>query len=294
MTIDPAKLLCAGSKVSARGGSAFGGNYPLSFHMKILFFGDIVGKVGRRGVAKILPTWKETYQPDVVIANAENLAHGAGITKSTIDEMVAAGVDFFTSGNHIWDKQVGDELLDAINPLVIRPLNFSRKSGVGMRELDIDGKKLLVVNIQAQVFMRDEVENPFHAMDSFLAKHPPKNYDAIFVDFHGEATSEKVSMGWHLDGRASVLVGTHTHIPTADARILPDGTAYITDVGMNGLRDSVIGVTKESVLKRFVKGEKSRFEYPDEGACDINAVLVEIGEKRKAVSIELLQTTVEV
>jgi len=262
--------------------------------MKILFFGDIVGKIGRRGVAKILPEWKELHQPDVVIANAENLAHGAGITKSTIEEMQTAGIDFFTSGNHVWDKHIGDELLNAFNPIIIRPANFNNKAGIGLRELEINEKKLLIINIQAQVFMHDEVENPFHTMDTLLSEYAPKNYDAIFVDFHGEATSEKVSMGWHLDGRVSVLVGTHTHIPTADARILPDGTAYITDVGLNGARNSVIGVEKETVLNRFTKGEKTRFEYAEKGLCDINAVLVEVGENRKAKSIELLQTTVEV
>lgn len=262
--------------------------------MKILFFGDIVGKVGRAGVAKILPEWKETYQPDVIIANAENLAHGSGITSKTINEMRNAGIDFFTSGNHVWDKPIGEEILQAEKPLVIRPLNYESKSGIGMSELQVGEQLLLVINLQAQVYMKDEVNNPFHVIDQCLAKYPLKKFNGIFVDFHGEATSEKVAMGWHIDGRVSAIVGTHTHVPTADAKILPNGTAYITDVGMNGHRNSVIGVIKETVLKRFLSGEKSRFEYAEEGICDINAVLIDLADDGKAKTIELLQTTVEV
>lgn len=263
--------------------------------MKILYFGDIVGKVGRHGVAKVLPELKEQYQPDFVIANAENIAHGTGITPKTITELQEAGIDFFTSGNHVFDKPVGYELLDEFNPVVIRPENFpASKPGRGIREFEINGEKLLVVNLQGQVFMKDEVENPFLKANRIFLDNAPKNYDAIFVDFHAEASSEKVAMGWHLDGRASIVVGSHTHIPTADARILPDGTAHITDVGMNGSRESIIGVETKSVLDRFLEKEgKRKFEYAETGSCDINAVLVDIKD-RKAKSIELIQRTVEV
>jgi len=263
--------------------------------MKLLVFGDVVGKVGRHGVRKILTKFRAEYQPDFVLANAENLAHGTGITPKTIAELTEAGVDFFTSGNHVWDKQSGEELLQAPNPLVLRPYNYGpAKSGKGVAERTAGGKKLLIINLQAQVFMKDEVSNPFHALDEILTQYPAQNYDAIFVDFHGEATSEKVAFGYHCAGRVSAIVGTHTHVPTADARILEGGTAYITDLGMTGARDSVIGVEKSSVLPRFLKGEKSRFVYAEEGDCDVNAVLIEIGENRIATSIKLLQTTISV
>jgi len=269
--------------------------------MKILFFGDIVGRVGRSGVKKILPELKEKYQPDIVIANGENLAHGVGITPKTVQEMIDAGIDIFTSGNHIWDKPNGEEILQDSDTKVIRPLNYGdSKSGVGFKELDVKGEKLLLINLQGEVYIKDDLDNPFNSLDKFLAGHPPKDYDAIFIDFHAEATSEKVAMGWHADGRASAVVGTHTHIPTADARILPKGTAYITDVGMAGLRDGVIGVEREGILKRFLstselleEGGGGFFSYSDEGECDISALIIEIGEQRKAKSIELLQYTVE-
>lgn len=269
--------------------------------MKILFFGDIVGRVGRVGIKKILPELKEKYQPDIVIANAENLAHGVGITPKTIQEMLDAGIDLFTSGNHIWDKPTGEELLQAKDPIIIRPYNYAdRKSGIGFKEIDINEKKLLIINLQGQVFINEELDNPFHALDKLLSQHPPKNYDAIFIDFHAEATSEKIALGWHADGRASAVVGTHTHIPTADARILPEGTAYITDVGMTGLRDGVIGVEKDGIIKRFLNtGEfleegGGYFSFADEGECTINAILIDIGEKRRAKTIKLLQFNVDI
>lgn len=263
--------------------------------MKILFFGDIVGRVGRSGVKQILPQLKEKYQPDIIIANGENLAHGVGITPKTVQEMLDAGIDIFTSGNHVWDKPNGEEILQADDPAVIRPLNYGdRKSGIGYKEIVVGEKKLLAINLQGQVFMADETDNPFIAIDKFFSSHAPKNYDAIFIDFHAEATSEKVAMGWHVDGRASVLAGTHTHIPTADAKILPDGTAYISDVGMTGASDSVIGVNKEGVLSRFKEDANgNHFEYAEEGKCGINAIFVEIGEQRKAKNIKLLQFNLE-
>jgi 2',3'-cyclic-nucleotide 2'-phosphodiesterase len=261
--------------------------------MKILYFGDIVGKVGRRGITKVLPELRKKYQPDFVIANAENMAHGTGITPSTMKEMEGAGVDFFTSGNDVFHKPSGLEILAEIPPRILRPHNFpDSKPGTGVKEIDVDGKKLLVINIQGQVFMKDEVENPFLTIDKLLLQYAPKNYEAIFVDFHAEATSEMIAMGWHLDGRASAVVGTHTHVPTADGRILPDGTAYITDVGMNGSKDSIIGASKDAALKRFL-GDGGRLEYDESGLCSINAIILETDE-RKASSFEQIQMTVEV
>lgn len=263
--------------------------------MKILYFGDVVGKVGRAGVRAILPQWIKEYQPDLIIANAENVAHGAGITPKTVHELQQAGVQFFTSGNHVWDKPNGEELLQESKPVVIRPENYgSRRSGKGIAELEIGGKKVLIINLQGQVFMKEEVDNPFLAANHILASYPPHKYAAIFVDFHAETTSEKVALGWHLDGRVSCVVGSHTHVPTADARILPDGTAYISDVGMVGPKDSVIGVDKDVIVKRFVTGEKIGFRYAEEGVCMINAVLLETGEDYKAVNFTQLQTEIAV
>ncbi len=262
--------------------------------MKILFFGDVVGRVGRSGVKQAISKAKAEHQPDIIIANAENLAHGIGITPKIIEEMQSYGVNLFTSGNHVWDKPVGEEVLQAKNPVVLRPANYgNRKSGQGYKVVELGGQKLLVINLQCQVWMKDEVDSPFTTLDEILAQHDLKSLDAIFVDLHGEATSEKVAMGHYADGRVSALVGTHTHVPTADGRILPGGTAYQTDVGMTGARDSVIGVQKENILKRFLGEGGKRFEYAEEGACDINAVLIDVGPDRKANSIRLLQWTVE-
>lgn len=262
--------------------------------MKILFFGDIVGRVGREGVKKVIPEARALWNPDIIIANAENLAHGTGITPKVIQEMRMAGIDLFTSGNHVWDKPLGEEVLQDKNPVVLRPHNFGkRKSGIGYKVVPIADKKLLVINLQGTVWMKDEVDNPFTALDAVLAKHPPKDFDAIFIDLHAEATSEKVAMGWYADGRASFVVGTHTHVPTADGRILPGGTAYLTDVGMSGARDSVIGVEREPILKRFSGQSGGRFEYAEEGTADVNAVCVEIGADRKATKIETKHWIVE-
>jgi 2',3'-cyclic-nucleotide 2'-phosphodiesterase len=262
--------------------------------MKILYFGDVVGRVGRVGVKKVLPQIIAEHHPDLIIANAENLAHGTGITPKTIQELKDAGVHFFTSGNHVWDKPLGEELLQDKNPVVIRPYNYGKKrSGVGYKELTVSGNKILVINLQGQVWMKDEVENPFKALDEILSSNAPKNYAAILVDLHAEATSEKVALGWYADGRASLVVGSHTHVPTADSRILPQGTAYITDIGMSGARNSVIGVKTQNVINRFLGQPGGNFEYDETGVCDVNAVLVEIGTDRKAASIKQLQYTVE-
>ncbi|MBI4122042.1 MAG: YmdB family metallophosphoesterase [Parcubacteria group bacterium] len=262
--------------------------------MKILFFGDVVGRVGRLGVRQVIPQIKAEHAPDIIIANAENLAHGTGITPKVLDEMRSGGVDFFTSGNHVWDKPVGEECLQAKEPIVIRPANFGRRrSGQGYRILTVGEAKLLVINLQGQVWMKDEVDNPFLTLDAILAEHAPHNFNAIFIDVHGEATSEKIALAHYADGRVTAVVGTHTHVPTADARILPGGTALLTDVGMTGARDSIIGVQKEPVIQRFLGQKGQRFEYAEEGACDVNAVLIETGEGRRATSIRLLQWTVE-
>lgn len=264
--------------------------------LKILFFGDIVGKIGRRALAEILPKLREEFEPDLVIANAENLAHGLGITKKTIQEVKETGVDFFTSGNHVWNKSEGIEILVEKDPLIIRPANYPEGVlGWGEKVLEIGTKKLLVINLLGRVFMDVQVDCPFKKFDEIYKKYELQKLAGIIVDFHGEATSEKMAMGWYLDGRASAVLGTHTHIATGDSRIFPKGTAFVSDVGMVGARDSVIGDTKESVLKRFLTQLPEPLEVPETGWATVNSVLVEIDPKtKKAISIKRIDKEVEI
>lgn len=256
---------------------------------KILFIGDVVGKPGRKVLAQVLPMWKVEHKPDVVIVNVENLAHGKGVTLNTLAEVEALGVDCFTSGNHIFKKPAFVEECFATYPKLIRPGNFGGSlSGHGYYRFAKNNQQYLVININGQVFMEKqfdgEVKNPFFAMDTILEQERQKG-DIIIVDFHAEATSEKVAMGYYLDGRISAIFGTHTHVPTADARVLPNGTGFVTDTGMTGSLNGVIGVKKENVLTKFL--EKGRFvnELEEEGPLQINGVLVETDETQKTVKI---------
>lgn len=279
---------------------------------KILFIGDVVGKPGRKILREVLPEWKEKYQPDVVIVNVENLAHGKGVTPATLAEIDDLGIDCFTGGNHIFNKHQTDECFEKYDKL-IRPANFAGalpghgyyrfsktlnphpvptgrdhllpspyvkasgdKEGEGAK---ID-QQFLVINLNGQVFMDKQfdgtIENPFLALDSILLEQGQKG-DIIIVDFHAEATSEKISMGYYADGRISGLFGTHTHVATADARVLPGGTAYATDAGMTGARDGVLGVIKENALKKFLDpSAKFVNEVEEKGVLQINGVLIEL------------------
>ncbi|MEK7653627.1 MAG: TIGR00282 family metallophosphoesterase, partial [Patescibacteria group bacterium] len=210
--------------------------------IKILFLSDIVGKIGRKAVIKELPKLKSRYHPDLVIANAENLAHGIGFTRKTLAEMIEAGVDLFTSGNHAWEKAGADEILNQKDSSVLRPANYpAKKSGVGVKELKISKKKVVVVNLLGKVFIKDRVADPFKMMKKIIREHGKAIY---LVDFHAEATSEKTAFANYFDGKIAAVIGTHTHVPTSDERILADGTGYITDAGMIGYYDSVIGADK--------------------------------------------------
>jgi metallophosphoesterase (TIGR00282 family) len=261
---------------------------------KILFIGDVVGKPGRQALREVLPMWKEKYQPDVVIVNVENLAHGKGVTLSTLEEVDRLGVECFTGGNHIFDKmQFAKECFEKY-PKLIRPANYpDNLPGHGYYRFSLGDQQILVVNLSGQVFMdkqfaEGEVQNPFTTLDRILTDQGQKG-DIIFIDFHAEATSEKVAFGYYVDGRTSVAVGTHTHVPTADARVLPQGTAYVTDVGMTGALNGVIGVKKENVLKKFLNpSEKFVNEMEEDGPTQVNGVLVEVGDTPKAVKIEKL------
>ncbi len=255
---------------------------PAKQPLKIHFFGDIVGKPGRRAVVVALPQLKQELQPDLTIANGENLAHGLGITAKTLNQLTAAGVDLVTSGNHIWEKPEIYELFKNPDTPVIRPANYPDDSpGQGYKSLVLGEKTVLVLNLHGQVFINDEFSSPFEKFDEILKKFEGQPLAAVIVDFHAEATSEKVAFGWHCAGRASAVLGTHTHVPTADDRILPGGTAYITDVGMAGLKDSVIGINRDVVLYNFTHEKGLPHDIAESGVCTINAVYLEIDPSTK-------------
>jgi metallophosphoesterase (TIGR00282 family) len=261
---------------------------PEKDEIRILFVGDIVGKPGRKAVAQILPALKPQYQPDITIANAENLAHGVGVTQKTLDECLSAGIDFFTSGNHIWHKDEVKEILKNPDAPLIRPANYPPSmSGQGYKVLALGKYSLLVINLNGRVFIDGDLASPFQTVDDILNHYANTTIHGILVDFHAEATSEKVAFGHHVDGRVAAVLGTHTHIPTADETILPHGTAYITDVGMVGLKDSVIGVDKDIIIEKFLTEKGRAHDITDQGTCVINAVLVVIDtQTKKAKHIE--------
>lgn len=235
-----------------------------------------MGRPGREAVARMLPALKEEFAPDLVIANGENLAHGAGVTQKVADEMFAVGVDALTSGNHVFDKKEASAFLADAQLPFIRPLNFAEDAlGRGFMTLERKGKKMIIVNLIGTLFMGEAYRNPFLVIGAFLKEHADESA-IIIVDFHAETTSEKRAMGFYLDSKVSAVLGTHTHVPTADAQILPAGTAYITDVGMTGTTQSVIGMEKDAVIRAFC-GEQAR---PDivEGEVAVDAVIIDIDD----------------
>lgn len=249
--------------------------------MRILFLGDVVGQTGREGVMRHLPELKEKLATDVVIVNAENAASGKGLTLKMARAFFEQGVDVLTSGNHIWSQK---ELLTSIDqePRLLRPLNYPQRTpGKGSyRHVLPDQRTILVANLMGNVFMNNLLDDPFLAADALLANVSlGKDVNAIFIDFHAEATSEKMAFAHCFDGRVSAVVGTHTHVPTADEQILPQGTAYQTDAGMCGDFDSVIGVKKEIALWRFLrKTPGPRFE-PAEGEATVCGCLIETDDQ---------------
>ena len=244
--------------------------------MRILCIGDVFAKPGRRAVALLLPALRPGLALDLVIANGENSAGGAGITATTARELFAAGVDALTTGNHVWHQREALAYLPTTDR-VIRPLNYPPGApGLGATVFDAGGTTVLLANALGRLFM-DAVDDPFRALDGLLAERGGEA-GVIVVDFHAEATSEKRAMGYHLDGRVSLMVGTHTHVPTADAQILPHGTAYVTDVGMVGAQRSVIGVDVEAAIKRFKTGLPERFGPARDSLIQFNSVLVDVDE----------------
>jgi metallophosphoesterase (TIGR00282 family) len=253
--------------------------------VKLLFVGDVVGGVGRRTLAALLPGLLEEHEPDLTIANGENAAGGVGITEKTARELLGLGVDAITLGNHAYRHSEVYGFLDR-EERIVRPANYPKGSpGRGLTVVERNGARLGLVNLCGTVFMQ-AARSPFAEADAALAELSGK-VDHVLVDMHCEATSEKVAMGWHLDGRVTACVGTHTHVPTADARVLPGGTAYVTDVGMTGPRGGVIGVRREQALERFLRYTQVRFETSDEDPW-LNAVVVEADPDGRATSIRQL------
>jgi 2',3'-cyclic-nucleotide 2'-phosphodiesterase len=253
--------------------------------VKLLFVGDIVGGSGRRTLLSLLPALREEHVPDFVVINGENAAGGLGITPKLADELLDAGVDAITLGNHAYRHREVYDYLDR-EPRIVRPANYPKGNpGRGHTVVESDGARLGVVNLSGTVFL-EAARSPFSESDAILADLSGKA-DHVLVDFHAEATSEKIAMGWHLDGRVTACVGTHTHVPTADARVLPGGTAYISDVGMTGPRGGVIGVRREQALERFRTMMPQKFDTSDEDPW-LNAVLVRAREDGRAESIEQL------
>jgi hypothetical protein len=256
--------------------------------MRILFIGDIVGSPGREMILRHLAGIVIERQVDLVIANGENSASGFGITPKIADELFAAGVEVITGGNHSWDRK---EILDYIphEPRLIRPANFPASPGRGLY-LGTSRKavRYAVMNLQGRVFMT-ALDCPFRTADAELARIPP-DVKVIFVDMHAEATSEKQAMGWYLDGRVSVVVGTHTHVASADERVLPNGTAFITDVGMTGPHESVIGMDRAAMVKRFLDAMPVKFEVAI-GDARLNGILADVddstGRARSIVRVRI-------
>jgi 2',3'-cyclic-nucleotide 2'-phosphodiesterase len=261
--------------------------------MKLLFIGDIVARPGRELVRRGVRTLVRRHAIDLVVGNIENAAGGAGITREILDEVLKAGIDVLTSGNHIWDKREVLEFIDN-TPRLLRPANYpARTPGAGSYVWQGPAGTLVgVVNVMGRVFLAN-IDDPFAIVTQQIERVRAAGARVILVDFHAEATSEKLAFGWFLDGRVTAVVGTHTHVQTADERVLPQGTAYITDVGMTGAHDGVIGMDRESVIARFTTGLPARFE-PATGDPRLHAVVIEANpESGRAVSIERVSLSAE-
>jgi metallophosphoesterase (TIGR00282 family) len=249
--------------------------------MRVLFIGDVVGGPGRRGLRETMPALREQHSPDLVIVNGENSAGGIGITERTANDLFGAGAGVITSGNHVYRHREAYDFLDR-DERVVRPANYPQGNpGRGHTVVEAGGMRVAVINLSGAVGLR-VARSPFDTVDGILER---LEADAIVVDFHAEVTSEKVAMGWHLDGRVAAVFGTHTHVPTADGRVLPKGTAFISDVGMTGSRSSVLGVKPEQALASLITQMPTRFETAEEDVWVMGA-LVEVNDRGLADSFQ--------
>ena len=249
--------------------------------MRVLFIGDVVGSPGRRGLRDAMPALREAHSPDLIVVNGENSAGGMGITERTAGDIFATGAGVITTGNHVYRHREAYEFLEREH-LVIRPANYPQGNpGRGYTVVEAGGMRVGVINLSGAAGLK-VARSPFDTADEILARIEA---DATIVDFHAEVTSEKVAMGWHLDGRVAAVLGTHTHVPTADGRVLPGGTAFISDVGMTGSRTSVLGVKPEQALAALMTQMPTRFETATEDVWVMGA-LVEVNQRGLADSIE--------
>jgi len=254
--------------------------------MKVLCIGDIIGRTGRNAVREFLPKVIEKYNVELIIANGENAAAGAGITKKVYNQLKEMDIDVLTSGNHIWDKKEVLEFIDKV-PDLLKPANYPPTTpGKGYYTFEKNGKKITVVNLMGRVFIGIPLDCPFRKFDEIYEKVKEIS-DYIIVDFHGEATSEKQAFGFYVDGRANIVFGTHSHVQTSDERFLENGTAFITDVGLSGTLDSVIGVKKEEVIQKFLNGMPVKYDVA-KGKLTFQALFVDI-ENKKIERIKLTE-----
>ncbi len=253
--------------------------------MRILFIGDVVGSLGRKTIERYVPKLKKKYRPQVTIINGENAASGRGITEKIYKKFLQNGVDVVTLGNHTWDNKDIFDFIDSAKKM-IRPANFPEGTpGKGMVFVKVNQLELAVINLQGRVFMND-LDDPFQVAAELVTKASERT-PLIFVDFHGETTSEKQAMGWFLNGKVSAVVGTHTHVQTNDQRILSKGTAYLSDVGMTGPYDGVLGMKQEGVLTKFQTALPQRFEVIEEGRELLSACVIDLDDVTgRAVAIE--------
>ncbi len=247
----------------------------------ILVFGDVFGKIGRRAIATVLPSMRERYQPTYVIANGENLAHGSSVTEGTVTEMLAMGIDALTGGNHTLDKKEATEIVNDVKRWkTLRPANLTGENvpGTGSLILDHAGKKLLVISLMARAYFKETYGNPFTMLDEIIAAHKGTKLDGILVDLHSEASAEAQAFGHHAAGKVSAVVGSHTHVGTIDAHVLSGGTAYVTDIGLVGAVDSVIGATKEPIVAAYLAETRPKISPVEVGLAQVSAVLITIDE----------------
>jgi len=241
--------------------------------MRILFFGDITGKIGRQALKKVLPELKQEFEPDLVLANGENMAHGQGVTEEALNEVLGAGVDYLTNGDHTFALGGSEQIL------------ADNVAGRGFTILTVGARRVLIINLIGRVFMKHDFDDPFFKVNELLEDYSlggkeqgSEAVDAIILDFHAEATSEKAALAWWLDGKISALLGTHTHVPTADEKVLPAGSAFISDVGMVGPMNSILGADKEIIIKRFLTQRLFKIEPADGLKAEVNAVILELDD----------------